>query len=419
MTLIYAAISLVLIGVMGITAVDIGAADADITSNAVDLAQAEYNSTAGMEWAKWRLNNGEDPRSLTPLTRSFLGRGRTLSAIQRYTFGPTEFGDGTFEVTSDPDNGSVTSVGKSGAATVSHTMYPTYASECFEFFGTPDFNFPPGTQGSMDGVGFRLHCPEDCEASDSCLDTLIIKAMEVSWTKAKDQQTVTAIIVDKDGAGEFVSYNQNSANGYSIAGTPSTGAVSGTTINTVDYELDDNEDHYFSTFEFQYSPGGFQPESPDNFTITVFFKDGTTESVTYSYVDSDGDGIPDSEDTDDDGDGTPDVEDPDCTGLYCDKDCIDDTDGDGDCDCYDDGSCVDEEPDDCTGKFCDPIIIVIDPEDEGPMPSIEGGIDPCRIPDDMGAEGGDGCASDGDGADNPGDSYGDGCQTCGPGETPP
>lgn len=438
MALIYTAMALTFLGVMGMAVVENGSKDADSTANFTDVIQADALSTAGMEWAKWRLNNGEDPRSIYPVGLSRISlpgsMSRTVSAspATRYAFGPAEFGDGTFEVTSDPENGSVTSIGKSGAATVSHTMEPTYASECFEYFGTPDFNFPPGTQGSLDDVGFRLNCPEDCEAADSCLDQLIIKGMTVSWTDAVTQQGVTAILIaaEDSSSDDFVSYNQNSTNGYAVTGSPSTQAVSGDLINTADYTLDDQADHSFKTFAFQYSPGGFQPRSGTDFTITSYFKDGTTESVTYTYLDTDGDGIADGSDPDDDGDGTPDGGDSDCTGVYCDLTLIDwcggapcsscDTDADGDCDCNDDGSCT-EGNGDCTGKFCGEIGIY-DPtggDDGVPLDFDEGVMDPCRIADDMGAEGGDGCASDGDAADNPGDSYGDGCQTCGPNETPP
>lgn len=418
MTLIYAAVSLAFIGFMGMTVTNIGAADSDIAANVVDLFQAEANSTAGMEWAKWRLNNGQDPRSLRPVGVYMPLSARTaapadptlpVAATQTmYVIGPAPFGGGTFEVTSDPLNGSVTSIGKFGAATVSHSMQPTYAAECFEFFNVPDFNFSGTTEGSMNGVGFRLHCPEDCAASDSCLDTAIIKSMTVSWTKANDQQQVESVIVDDASPAfgdEVVSYNRDATNGWEVKGLPSAGAGSGTMINTIDFVIDDNDDHYFSTFAFQYD-AGFRPESPDDFTITVYFKDGSTESVTYPYAinDEDDDGIADEYDDDDDGNGIPDSEE------------VMDTDGDDRADtppgeilvsdprCFNCGPDESDDDEDDGGGFDIDLIEVED--DNQPIPSIEGGIDPCMIGDDMGTEGGDGCASDGDPADTPGDCPG-------------
>lgn len=121
-SLLYAAFTLILIAIAGAATVSVSASDLEITANAADLAKAEYESFAGLEWANWRLSRGEDPGTAEA----------ALSALARTTVAPTAastpsgakvFAGGSFAITYDAATGLVTSVGKYGVATVTHSLY--------------------------------------------------------------------------------------------------------------------------------------------------------------------------------------------------------------------------------------------------------------------------------------------------------
>lgn len=284
-TLLYMAVFLVFVATMGVSVISLSAADQEGTGNAVDTAKAEYESLAGLEWAMFQLNNGEDPRTTAELTLH--AEGSTLSFRTFDEAGqlvevsnPKGFGDGSFTVTYDSETRQVTSVGTFGAATARHAM--TAPPSCLELLSGAVFNFPSdAASGTMSNVGFRKldTTMEDTDgdgiedAEIDCLNQVFITDVRVSWTGYQNGELVTGIMIDG-------TIHYDAVDG---PGTPAGGAASNTLIGIdSDFAVNDTEDHAFDAILFSY-PAGSPLSSPQTFIVEVTLADGSTVSKSYVY----------------------------------------------------------------------------------------------------------------------------------------
>lgn len=263
-TLLYAAVSLVFLAIMGSSVIEVSGADGAATENAVAAAQAAMNANSGLEWAKYRLNLGLDPATSASVESTPLGSfGRSLRTLAVVDDGAKEFAGGTFAVSSDPETGKVTSTGIVDDAKVTHSLYAAFSGPCFEFLPGADFNFPAEGAGTMENASFHK-LDVDAQGRD-CADTLVMTALRVSWSRTVDGETVTGVSID--GTSHFDSED---------------GTVSGTAIDIADFTLSDALTHYFDVIAFAY-PDGAPPAAPQTFTIEASFADGSTASANYVY----------------------------------------------------------------------------------------------------------------------------------------
>lgn len=272
MSLITSVAALCLLAFMGVTTVSINAADGQDAANMTSNTQADYLALSGLEWARNKIDNYENP---------------DVNAIA--------MAGGTFTVTSDPDTGTVTATGNYDIATKTVSMTATWAKDCFQFVNDPTFSFGE-TSGTMLNVGFQKTCtdPELCETfGNTCPDQLIIDAVTLSWTQAAPEAASTvAITMTDDNAQPQKYYEQRS--GYVVTGAPEYGAASEVTIDLekagardglLDFHLDDEQVHYFQTVAFAYNAGaGFH--TAENFLMTVHFSDGSSASRNYVWTEA-------------------------------------------------------------------------------------------------------------------------------------
>jgi hypothetical protein len=298
-SLIYTTLALAFFAMMGVTVVSTATSDNEDTSNSVNLTQAEYASLAGLEWAKYQLQGSSEPQD---------------PAVADKSFGPGSF---TIQYTPGVDTSSaqITSNGAVGIARVSHSINVASPNLCFEFFGSPTYDFTGETEGGVYDIGFRKACtdPTQCESvGNECPDTVTVDKMTVSWTEPDAVQLVTNITIDGDSsasssgsarlsasalsasalsAASSLSITASAADGtvyeqrarHTEVGSPENGAASGTEIDIENFSISDSSDHLISELIMSYAVG-HALTAPKTFTIKVTFSDGSSKSQNFTWT---------------------------------------------------------------------------------------------------------------------------------------
>lgn len=257
--LLYVGLMLAFIATMGMSLVSTATEDDENTSNSVYLAQAEYESTAAMEWANYWHHRGYDP-----------------------SVSEKQLGGGNFTVAFDSTTGVTGTAGTAGPARVNHGLKLGLPS--ISCSGELAFESVNDTTGKLKGVTIQ-------KIDD--LDTVIIDKLTLSWTKSTTDQIIDAVSVGDDGSSANL-YERRV--GYSPqVGTPEQNVVSGQEIDIENVYISDAIPHEFTYFSISYPAPirlstetiSYAPAVPDTFTLTFTFNDGnqTSCSLPLSEID--------------------------------------------------------------------------------------------------------------------------------------
>jgi Tfp pilus assembly protein PilV len=285
MSLLAATLSLAFVSVMGLAVVQASTADIEETANHAASSRAFYASTAGLEWAKFKLSRDEDPN------------------VTDLAFDAADPDRGRFTVAYDTTAHVITSTGNANDAKSVQTMTTVTQAECVESTGTPDANFScpldytyTWSYGGLYSVDVQRSSRAECAGMEIRVSAINIDNLKGSQKLMQifyESNTIDSAQPDSDGQ----IYSRDGFNYFSTA----TGYVedSDEGISPIDYEtanftditINDASTHRFNELYIVYDKYNMAattvcPDMPvrgDQFSLNFVFSDGSSYNKVITY----------------------------------------------------------------------------------------------------------------------------------------
>lgn len=286
MSLLAATLSLALVSVMGLAVVQASTADVEETVNHASSSRAFYASTAGLEWAKFKLSRNEDP------------------AITDLAFDAADPDHGRFTVAYDTTTHVVTSTGNADQARVEQQFTAVTQADCVDTTGSvADVNFScPGDYTYTWAYG-GLYNVAIQRASKSECDGMEIRILAINIDNLKGSQKLMQIFYDSNTIDESQPdtdgqiYSRDGFNYFSAADGYVEDSVAGIlpvdyeTANFTDITINDTATHRFNELYIVYDKYNMAaatscPDLPvrgDQFSLNFVFSDGSSYNEVITY----------------------------------------------------------------------------------------------------------------------------------------
>lgn len=187
-TLMSAVAMMAIVAAISIPVIQIMSNDSVDTTNQINKTKAFFNATAALEWAKYKIANGENPNiNYMPLN---------LSGGNNDGFG----------VVANPDTGLITGTGKANGALSVQKIVTKYSKDCFTIQNNGiDIQFP------NNGPGYLKNIPITKTCNDVAIS--IIDKIDVTFSNKSTLQTIDTLWIDNENHFD----NRNGFTPYGVA----------------------------------------------------------------------------------------------------------------------------------------------------------------------------------------------------------